>query len=519
MTAIETVFNNPNLPQAKSQWPDGREKQKNSALRLEGSAEKAAFLINGNRYFAEVSRALRQARRTIWIIGWDFNPDIPLEPEKSDETLADLLHGLAAANPELEIRILIWALGPVYSEKSLQVLRKKNFPRNARIDLRFDLQGAVRGCHHQKLVCIDDAVGFIGGIDLTSRRWDTKRHHAWDRHRRDPEGVSYDPLHDVQAMATGDAARLIGDIARRRWETATGEGHPPLAERAPFPWPDDLAVSLRDIPVRFALTEPATSLRAGISDGIASTLDIISRARHLLYIEAQYLASFRVADAIAARLQEEDGPEVVIICTRSSHGLIEKIIMGGNRDRVIRLLKRADRANRLRVYFPVVPGPAVPGPTVPGPIVPGPTAPATVDEVEVLIHSKLMIADDELVRIGSSNLNNRSEGMDSECDIHFESETDEHRRAVAELRNRLLAEYLGTGTETFAAAYAQSGSVIEGIEALNGGAQGLREFAVELSGSISPVRGTGFFDPARPFLPLRRLGGLGALVRLLVRPA
>ncbi len=518
MTAIETVFNNTSLPQAKSQRPDGREKQNNSALRLDGKAEKAAFLINGNRYFAELSRALRQARRTIWIVGWDFNPDIPLEPEKSDETLADLLHGLAAANPELEMRILIWALGPVYSEKSLQVLRKKTFPRNARIDLRFDLQGAVRGSHHQKLVCIDDAVAFIGGIDLTSRRWDTKRHRARDRLRRDPEGVSYDPLHDVQAMVTGDAARMIGDIARRRWETATGEKHPALAERPPFTWPDDLAVSLREIPVGFVLTEPSTTLRAGVSDGIASTLDIISRARRLLYIEAQYLASFRVADAIAARLQEENGPEVVIICTRSSHGLIEKIIMGGNRDRVIRLLKRADRANRLRVYFPVVPGPIVPGPVVPGPTVPGQTVPATVDEVEVLIHSKLMIADDELVRIGSSNLNNRSEGVDSECDILFQPETDEHRRAVAELRNRLLAEYLGTATESFAAAYAQSGSVIEAIDALNVGAQGLREFAVELTGSISPVRGTGLFDPARPFLPLRRLG-LGALVRLLVHPA
>ncbi|ANM14657.1 MULTISPECIES: phospholipase D-like domain-containing protein [unclassified Rhizobium] len=508
MTAFETVFNDPSLTQAKSQRPDGHEKPNTSALRLDGSAEKAAFLINGNRYFAEVSRTLRQARRTIWIVGWDFNPDIPLEPEKSDETLADLLHELTAANPELEIRILIWALGPVYSEKSLQVLRKKNFPRNARIDLRFDLQGAVRGCHHQKLVCIDDAVGFIGGIDLTSRRWDTKRHRARDRLRRDPEGVSYDPLHDVQAMVTGDAARLIGDIARRRWEDATGEQHLPLAERAPFSWPDDLPVSLRDIPVSFALTEPSTTARAGICEGIASTLDIISRARRLLYIEAQYLASFRVADAIAARLQEEDGPEVVIICTRSSHGLIEKLVMGGNRDRVIRVLKRADRGNRLRVYFPVVPGPTVPGPT----------APTTVDEVEVLIHSKLMIADDDLVRIGSSNLNNRSEGLDSECDILFHAATDEHRRAIAELRNRLLAEYLGTGTETFAAAYAQSGSVIDAIDAQNDGARGLREFAVELSGSISPIRGTGFFDPARPFLPLHRLG-LGALIRLLIRPA
>lgn len=234
-------------------------------------------------------------------------------------------------------------------------------------------------------------------------------------------------------------------------------------------------------------------------------MDIVSRARRQLYIEAQYLASFRVADAIAARLQEEDGPEVVVICTRSSHGLIEKLVMGSNRDRVIRLLKRADRANRLRVYYPVVPGPKVSGS-------------AADSEVEVLIHSKLMIADDDVVRIGSSNLNHRSEGLDSECDLLFEAENREHRQAVADLRNRLLAEYLGTAPATFATACAQSGSMIEAIDALNEGVRGLREFAIELSGSVSPVRGTAFFDPARPFLLLHRLG-LGALVRLFVRTA
>ncbi|MBX5019205.1 phospholipase D-like domain-containing protein [Rhizobium lentis] len=504
MTAFETISNQPYLTRTKAQHPDG-EKAGCAALRLQGRAEKTAFLINGNKYFAEVSRALRQARRTVWIIGWDFNPNIRMEPEKSDETLADLLHALAAENPELEIRILVWALGPIYSGKSIDLLRKKNFPRNARIDLRFDLQGALRGCHHQKLVCIDDAVAFTGGIDLTSRRWDTRRHRAKDRLRRDPEGAPYDPLHDVQAMVTGDAARLIGDIARQRWENATGKKHLPPAESMPFAWPDDLAVSLRNIPVGFALTEPASTWRTGICDGIASTLDIISRARRQLYIEAQYLASFRVADAIAARLQEEDGPEVVVICTRSSHGLIEKLVMGSNRDRVIRLLKRADRANRLRVYYPVVPGPKVSGS-------------AADSEVEVLIHSKLMIADDDVVRIGSSNLNHRSEGLDSECDLLLEAENGEHPQGVADLRNRLLAEYLGTAPATFAAACAQSGSMIEAIDALNEGVRGLREFAVELSGSVSPVRGTAFFDPARPFLLLHRLG-LGALVRLFVRTA
>ncbi|MFS8145204.1 phospholipase D-like domain-containing protein [Rhizobium sp. BR 249] len=506
MTAFETISSQPYLTRTKAQHPSG-EKEGSTALRLQGRADKAAFLINGNKYFAEVSRALRQAQHTIWIVGWDFNPDILLEPEKSEETLADLLHDLAVANPQLEIRILIWTLGPIYSEKSLQVLRKKNFPKNTRIDLRFDLQVALRGCHHQKLVCIDDAVSFIGGIDLTSRRWDTRRHRARDRLRRDPEGVSYDPLHDVQAMVTGGAARLIGDIARRRWEAATGEKHLPLAGSMPFAWPDDLSVSLHDIPVGFALTEPATTWRSGISDGIASTLEIISRARRHLYIEAQYLASFRVADAIAARLQEKDGPEIVVICTRRSHGLIEKLVMGSNRDRVIRRLKRADRANRLRVYYPVVPGPKKAELSV-----------QTDSEVEVLIHSKLMIADDELARIGSSNLNNRSEGLDSECDLLFEAENGEHRRAIAELRNRLLAEYLGTAPETFAAACAQSGSMIEAIDALNEGARGLREFTVELSGKISPITGTAIFDPARPFLLLHRLG-LGALARLFARAA
>ncbi|MBX4969194.1 phospholipase [Rhizobium binae] len=508
MTALETMLNQPYLLRTKAQQPGGGEKQE-----LEGYAEKAAFLINGNRYFAELAQTLRQARRSVWIVGWDFNPDIRMEPEKNDETLADLLHALAAANPALEIRILIWALGPIYSGKSLQVISKKNFPRNARIDLRFELQNTLRGCHHEKLVCIDDAVAFIGGMDLTSRRWDTRRHRAREALRRDPNGVSYDPLHDVQAMVTGDAARLIGDIARRRWESATGEKHGPLAERLPFKWPGDFPLSLKEIPVSFVLTEPGTTFRAGISDGIASTLDIIARARRQLYIEAQYLASFRVADALAARLQEEDGPEIVVICTRRSHGLIEKFFMGGNRDRVIRRLKRSDRADRFRVYYPVVPAPPVPGPSVPGQQVPEKDG-----GVSVLIHSKLIIADDELIRIGSSNLNNRSEGLDSECDMLLEAGDDEHRGGIADLRNHLLAEYLGTTKETFAAAFAQSDSLIQAIDRLNDGPRGLREFAVDLSGSISPIRGTGFFDPARPFRLLDR-PSLGALFRHLVRPA
>lgn len=498
MTISENIFNDPKLSQAKEQGSKSRENRGTETFPREETAAKTAFLINGNSYFAELARTLRTAQRAIWIIGWDFNPDIVMEPEKSDETLGEIMHALSAANPKLEIRILVWALGPLYSEKSVKLLRKKSFPKNPGIDLRFDIQHAIRGSHHQKLVCVDDAVSFIGGMDLTSRRWDTRRHRAENKLRRAPEGVSYDPLHDVQAMVTGDAARRIGEIARRRWKEATGETHASLAEPIEFAWPDDRSVSLVNCPVTFALTEPSTAFRSGVGEGITTTLEVIARARQHLYIETQYLSSFRIAEAIAARLREEDGPEVVVICTRSSHGLIEKIVMGNNRDRVIRRLRRADSRSRLRVFYPVVPG--------------------KDGEVEVLVHSKVIIADDRLVRIGSSNLNNRSEGLDSECDMLLEARNPDHRHAIAELRNTLLAEFLGTAADSFAAAINRTGSMTAAVAAFNTGPRGLREFAVPPSGSIVPVAGTAIFDPVRPFAPLRALG-LRSLIRPLTRLA
>ncbi|MGO8183068.1 hypothetical protein AB9F40_33915, partial [Rhizobium leguminosarum] len=59
--------------------------------------------------------------------------------------------------------------------------------------------------------------------------------------------------------------------------------HLPLAEDVPFSWPDDLTVSMREIAVSFALTEPSTAFRPGISDGIAMTLDVIARARQVAF--------------------------------------------------------------------------------------------------------------------------------------------------------------------------------------------------------------------------------------------
>ncbi len=437
-----------------------------------GVAGEAAFLVNGDSYFSTLAQVLPQARRSIWIIGWDFNPDISLEPEKDTECLGHQLAALADASPELEVNILVWALGPIYSGKSLRLLRRRCFPHHERVRLRFHMHPDIRGSHHQKIVCIDDRIAFVGGIDLTSRRWDTWHHHPDDARRRDTKGAAYDPLHDVQAMVTGEAARLVGDVARHRWLDATGETVEPLASLpdAPLRVPD-VTHALKDVPVSVALTDRS----AGRQDGMAATRDVIRAARRQLYVETQYLANFSIADLLAERLREPDGPEIVIICTRSSHGMVEKVLMANNCDRIIRRLRQEDRHDRLRVYYPVVPSAA--------------------GEQEVLVHSKLLIADTHLLRIGSSNINNRSEAMDTECDLLFDASDDSHGAVIGGLRDTLIAEHLGLDGPAFRRAHDAHGSLIAAIEALNTGARGLRAFQIEPEGSTEPVPGTALLDP------------------------
>jgi phosphatidylserine/phosphatidylglycerophosphate/cardiolipin synthase-like enzyme len=191
-----------------------------------------------------------------------------------------------------------------------------------------------------------------------------------------------------------------------------------------------------------------------------------------------------IGDVLEQHLANPDGPEIIIIQTHESHGWAEQRVMGTNRDRLIRRLRKADRYDRLRAYYPVVP--------------------AKDGECQVLIHSKLIIVDDTFLRIGSSNMNNRSIGLDTECDLAIEATSDDIRRAIAHLRDDLLSEHLATDADTFTAAVSQEGgSLIAAIERLNTCDRRLRTFdAMFDDGPMEPAIGTGLLDPLEPFEPL-----------------
>ena len=267
---------------------------------------------------------------------------------------------------------------------------------SARMHFAVDGAHPTGAVHHQKIVVVDDAVAFCGGIDLTIGRWDTREHLPVDPRRNGP-GDPYGPRHEVAAAMDGAAARLL---ARAGPRPVGGGDRSALAKDVPIRrrLARGAQSSLRDVEVGVARTLPALPQRSEVREVEALDLAAIAAARDVIYLENQYFAARSIAEAIAARLREEDGPEVVIILPRSSESRLEEESMDSARERLVRLLRKADLHGRLGVYWP-----------------------AAGSGVSVYVHSKVMVVDGRLLRIGSSNFNNRSLGFDSECDIAIEA--------------------------------------------------------------------------------------------------
>jgi len=94
-------------------------------------------------------------------------------------------------------------------------------------------------------------------------------------------------------------------------------------------------------------------------------------------------------------------------------------------------------------------------------------SPKTSAGAPILVHSKVGVFDDRIVRVGSANLNNRSEGFDTECDLAIEVDTDADRRSIAEFRDQLLSHFLAVDAIQFARARIAGGGVLAAIDALN----------------------------------------------------
>jgi phosphatidylserine/phosphatidylglycerophosphate/cardiolipin synthase-like enzyme len=422
-------------------------------------APRTGLIVDVEDYYAAAREAMSHARRSVHILGWAWDPDTPFTPAApgggEPERWGPFVRALADANPRLDVRILVW-------KSSLPIAATQNFfPHRARacfagsnVEFRLDSSIPLGACHHQKVIVVDDRLAFCGGCDVGPDRWDTHLHHDDDPRRHTGHGGRssgkgfFECRHETMAVVDGEAASVLGQLFRNRWERSCGEILLPMSDQAEGydPWPSGVAVAFKDALIGIARSEPQWGHFSEVRETERLHLASIAAAKRLIYMENQYFASPIMAEALAHRLEDPDGPEIFLVSTQHSPSWFDQMTMDRTRLLFLRRLREADKHGRLTTVCPVTPGGR-----------------------SIIVHSKLSIIDDELVRIGSANLNNRSTGFDTECDLAVEAQDAAGREAIAKFRNDLIGHWIAQPAAALAAAVQAQGTVAKAILALDGG--------------------------------------------------
>ena len=275
-----------------------------------------------------------------------------------------------------------------------------------------DMRVRPGGCHHQKLVVLRHRgrteldVAYVGGIDLCHSRNDDERHTG------DPQPVSMSdvygqrpPWHDAQAAIRGPAVAQVDEVFRQRWTDPTplarnpfarlhdliagGDEQPgPLPPQPPAPEPcgTHTVQLLRTYPPRGYPFAPKGE--RSVARGYQK---VLRRARHLIYLEDQYLWSADVAESFARALV--DRPELRMIAVVPPHpdlGGAGALAQNFGRARALARL-RAAGGDRFAVY-----------------------SLENHTGTPIYVHAKVCVIDDTWATIGSDNFNRRSWTHDSE---------------------------------------------------------------------------------------------------------
>jgi len=453
-------------------------------------ADRVSFLVDGAEYFRAVRDAALRARHSIFVLAWDIDSRMHLVPDGAGDGLPQplgaFLNALAKRTRSLQIYLLDWDFSMLYApDRELLPKYKLGWRTHRRVHFELDGCHPVGGSHHQKIVVIDDSLAFVGGLDMTHCRWDTPEHQAEDSRREHPAGGSCPPFHDVQMAVDGDAAAALGELVRERWRRATGKSvESTRRSGAADRWPESLRTDLRDVEVAIARTEPAHEEYSEVKEIKRLHMDVIGAARRRLYLENQYFSASSIADALAQRLQEPDGPEVVMIGRRNDSGWLEESTMGVLRARLHQQLKESAPGERYGSFYPEAPG---------------------LEDSFLNVHSKVLIMDDELLTIGSANLNNRSMGFDTECNLVLEARGEARiSEAIASFRQRLLAEHLGASVDEVAREEKERPSLLAAIDALRGGQRTLEPLEPKLPAGLDAwLPDDRVIDPEEPIEPAR----------------
>uniref|UniRef100_A0A8B9JH32 Phospholipase n=1 Tax=Astyanax mexicanus TaxID=7994 RepID=A0A8B9JH32_ASTMX len=156
----------------------------------------AKWYVNGKTYMEDVADALEAAKEEIFITDWWLSPEIFLKRpvvEGNRWRLDCILKRKAQQGVRIFVMLykeveLALGINSEYSKRTLMHLHP-----NIKVMRHPDhVQSSVYlWAHHEKIVVIDQSVAFVGGIDLAYGRWDDNEHRLTDVGSVTRSGKSY----------------------------------------------------------------------------------------------------------------------------------------------------------------------------------------------------------------------------------------------------------------------------------------------------------------------------------------
>jgi phosphatidylserine/phosphatidylglycerophosphate/cardiolipin synthase-like enzyme len=431
-----------------SQWFLLPEERANPATRLDSRhAGSVAWsegnlvrpLVHGSRYFADLLDRVAgmSAGDLLMFADWRGDPDERLTGLPGSEVGAVFAD---AARRGVDVRGLMWRSHldklAFSSEENRHLGEDINAAGGQCV---LDMRVRAGGSHHQKFVVLrhpdrpERDVAFLGGVDLCHSRRDD------DEHLGDPQRQSMasvygprPPWHDVQVAITGPAVGDVETVFRERWD----DPHAP--SRSPFRWAADvlrhdrvrttpLPPQLPDPPpagphpVQLLRTYPrrlggypfAPHGERSVARGYTKAIGL---ARHLIYVEDQYLWSREVSEVFARALRSNPDLRLVAVLPHfpDQDG---RIATPPNLLARQHLMEDLTRAAPGRVAFYGLENRA---------------------GTPVYVHAKVCVIDDQWASVGSDNFNRRSWTHDSELTAAVC-----HPTYARSLRTSLAQEHLG----------------------------------------------------------------------------
>jgi phosphatidylserine/phosphatidylglycerophosphate/cardiolipin synthase-like enzyme len=376
----------------------------------------------------------------LWIASWRLDPVKLLGEEHPDKKDAEEIIADAAA---AGVKVFYLGSGHVERDNKVQKFCKtlKAKGGNGASDKRFPLWGS----HHQKFYIFrgpgNNWAAVVGSVDLSYTRWDTSQHLEDDPARPKKGG----PTHDVAVKVRGPAVHDIAITFAERWNDTTNRNRtdPMITTSIPTTFLNTPINPVGTHSVQVLRTYPVEKKRGyawseqGEFTIWAAYLNAIKKATTYIYIEDQYFYTFHDPPAIEGSMEKVRESDLVYQLGQALKRGVHVIVLVPARSEDFgasyQLHQRGKAAHYLRTIADTHPVPV-------GKFV---ICSLRVENKDPVVHSKLMIVDDEFVLLGSANFGQRSMAHDSEIQLGI---IDPDLTFARSLRLALWQEHMGLAT-------------------------------------------------------------------------